>query len=379
MIRAYKYRKLEPDMHTKLPFVTVNKGDSTFYFKESIPQNYSLLTTRMNEELKGSSTMAFLIIRNDSIIYENYADGFTATSLFPSFSVAKSFVSTLVGIALQEGKIRSLQEPFTNYLPKFLKKNNHYSSITLQHLLDMRSGLDWNEGSYGLKDDAIKMGFRPNITPYVYKVRMKEPPGKFEYQSINTMLLAMVVEKATGMSISSYLQQKIWQPLQMENTATWTTDKHDRELVYAGINATAKDFAKLGRLYLHHGYWNGKQIINTEWVNTTTGIENMKAAEGYKNQFWGTNAYKEFADSITAAENAAMMKASNGKVYSYKANDGSKKFYISYTSPSFYAQGILGQFVYVNPTNNTIIVRLGKEWSKNYSLERFVASVSDQL
>ena len=268
----------------------------------------------------------------------------------------------------------------TNYLPEFLQKDERFKQITIQHLLDMRSGLKWNEGNYGLKDDAIKMAFRPNITPYIYKVKVKELPGKQQYQSINTLLLAMIIEKATGTSITNYLQQKLWQPLGMETKATWTTDKHKREIAYAGLNATARDFAKFGDLFLHNGKWNGKQIISKDWVNSTASVDSMKKWEGYRNQFWGSEGNQQFSDSLSAVAGVASLKGSSGNVKSYTSNGGAKMYYITYTSPSFYALGILGQYIYINPANNTVIVRMGHFWKHpSMSLYDFVSSVSGGL
>jgi len=379
MVRAYKNRKLTLRSHEHLPSRPVQKGDSVFHFAEGAGSPaYAPIQQKLDKELAGTSTAAFLVVRNDSIIYEKYFDGFNQQSLLPSFSVVKSFVATLVGICREEGKIKSLDQPFTDYLPRFLQKDPRFSQITIQHLLDMRSGLNWNEGEYGLKDDAIKMAFRPNITPHVYKVKIREAPGKFEYQSINTLLLAMVVEKATGKPISQYLQEKIWQPLQMESNATWSSDKRKREIAYAGLNATARDFAKFGRLYLREGDWQGKQIISRAWVMETTG--NGRGVEGYKNQFWGTSSYTTFPDSLAAAEAGRYAVGSSGKVYSYISKEKLKQYYIVNTTPAYYALGILGQYIYINPATHTTIVRLGYFWKHpTYSADGLIRAVSEAL
>ncbi|MFT3702960.1 MAG: serine hydrolase [Agriterribacter sp.] len=381
VLRAYNNRHLTLTSHKHLPFTTINKGDNSFHFFEGDNQEkFQTSKAKLDTELINTETAAFLIVRNDSIIYEKYFDGFDQTSLLPSFSVVKSFVGTLTGICFEEGKIKSLQEPMTDYLPEFIKKDERFKQITIQHLLDMRSGLKWNEGSYGLKDDAIKMAFRPNITPYVYKVKIKEPPGKQEYQSINTLLLAMIVERATGMHISEYLQQKLWQPLGMETNGTWTTDKHKREIAYAGLNATARDFAKFGDLYLHKGEWNGKHILSKEWINNTTGVDSMTKWEGYRNQFWGTETYQEFTDSASAMAAGPSINISNEKVSVFTTKEGVKKYYVEHAGASFYALGILGQYIYINPANNSVIVRLGHFWKHpQMSLDDFVSGISGGL
>lgn len=381
MVRAYKNRKLTLRSHENLPSVPIQNGESGFHFADATGNvKYHDQQERLTQELTGTQTAAFLIIRRDSILYEQYFDGFDRSSLLPSFSVVKSFVATLMAICHEEGKIKSLNEPFTNYLPKFLKKDPRFAQITIQHLLDMRSGLQWNEGQYGLKDDAIKLAFRPNMQPHIYKVKIKEVPGiNTEYQSINTLLLAMIISKATGKSVSEYLSEKIWKPLQMEYPATWSSDKRHLEIAYAGLNATVRDFAKLGRLYLREGDWNGKRILSKEWIDSTlTG--QLMLEEGYKNQFWGNRSYEIFPDSLSALTAVSSGKYAKPALHSYNLKDGLKQFYVSYAGRGYYALGILGQYIYINPANESIIVRLGYNWNKKgISLHGFITDVSKGL
>jgi CubicO group peptidase (beta-lactamase class C family) len=378
MVRAYKNRKLDLRSHNDLPSVPIRNGETAFHFTDATGlEQTKPWRTELDRGLEGSQTAAFLVIRHDSILYERYFDGFDRSSLLPSFSVVKSFVATLTGIAHDEGKIRSLDEPMTNYLPKFLKKDPRFAQITIQHLLDMRSGLQWNEGSYGLKDDAIRLGFRPNMKPHVYKVKIKEAPGRqTEYQSINTLLLAMIITKATGKTAAEYMSEKIWKPLQMEYAATWNTDKRHLEIAYAGLNATARDFAKLGRLYMREGDWDGKRIVSKEWIDSTlTG--QLMLEEGYKNQFWGNRSYEVFPDSLSALAAASSGKYAKPAFHTYNLKNGSKQFYISFAGRGYYALGILGQYIYINPVNESIIVRLGYNWTKKgVSLHQFVTQVS---
>ena len=145
----------------------------------------------------------------------------------PSFSVIKSFVGTLIGMAHDEGRIASLYAPITKYLPELGKKDVRFGNITIQNLLDMRSGIAWNEGSYNLKDDAIKMGFRPNILKYALRVTVATiPENDDEYKSINTLLLGIILERVYHQKLALLLEQKIWKPMGMESHATLNTDKH---------------------------------------------------------------------------------------------------------------------------------------------------------
>jgi CubicO group peptidase (beta-lactamase class C family) len=381
-IRAYKFRHLSLKDHERIPSAAIAKGEGESPFA-SLPDTaqYSMLRQRLTTSLTNTYTAAFMVIRNDTILYEHYFDGFDQTSLLPSFSVAKSFVGTLVGIALDEGKINSLQDPITRYLPQLLQRDKRYADITLQHLLDMRSGLQWNEGSYGLKDDAIKMGFRPNMYPYILKVQVeKAPGGDFNYQSINTQLLAMAVEKATDQTIAQYLQAKLWQPLGMESRATWNTDKKKRVIAFGTLNATARDFAKLGRLYLQGGSHNGKQIVSAAWVNNTVLGDSMQRNGMYHNQWWASGRYKTFKDSVQAA-NYLQGRQLRGPVKTYTAGGGTKQYFITLPDIAYYAEGILGQFVYVVPAKNLILVRLGHDW-KHPSFgqaESFLQTLGEEL
>jgi CubicO group peptidase (beta-lactamase class C family) len=227
-IRAYKFRHLELLDHEKLPSLNIEAAANPFQYAANKTNAYSDISNWLDSNLQQTYTAAFLVIKNDTVLYEKYFDQYNRQTLLPSFSVAKSFVSTLVGIALEEGKIKSLCEPITNYIPELAKKDKRFKNITIQHLLDMRSGIAWNEGDYGLKDDAIKMGFRPNMMRYIKKIKIATAPkDDSEYKSINTMLLGIIVTRATGKQLNKYLQEKIWQPLGIESHATWNTDMED--------------------------------------------------------------------------------------------------------------------------------------------------------
>ena len=369
-VRAYKFRKLNITDHERLPSRPVQAPASHYQYKEAYLSATNELSRWLDQSLDSSYTAAFLVIRNDSILYEKYFAPSTKESLLPSYSVMKTFMGTLTGIAAEEGKIKSLHDPVTDYIPELLKNDKRFANISIQNLLDMRSGIQWNEGSYGLKDDAIKMAFRPNMMKYVKKLKIDSAPDKdSSYKSINTMLLGIIVTRATGVPLNKYLQQKIWQPMGMESNATLNTDKRHMPIAYAGLNAAARDYAKLGSLFLKKGNWEGKQIISAGWVNASVSKDSMFAYNGYRNQWWGVDDYKYFSDSMQALE----YKTAHGPstIHSYIARkDGKKYFSVAQASSRYYAEGILGQFIYVNPDKNLVIVRLGHYWnSRRYSLE----------
>ncbi|HSC53534.1 MAG TPA: serine hydrolase [Phnomibacter sp.] len=379
--RAYKYRNF--DLKDMGHFDTALLPASThpFYFKQGNTNKYPKLKPTLDSLLAHTSTYAFLVIKNDSIIYENYFDGLNDSMIYPSFSVAKSFVATMVAIALKEGSIKSLQEPITNYLPSLLKRDKRFADITIQHLLDMRSGIKSSEKYDSPTSDVIKMGFTNNITPKALKLSIEKPPGKDTYKSVNTQLLGMIVESATHKKLQQYMQEKLWQPLGMESDATWNIDsrKHQQVRAFCCINATARDFAKLGRLYLNNGQWNGNQMLPTDWVNNSVSNDSMVRYGGYRNQWWSSPAQLEFSDSSLAAR---FVKDRSGMATVSEVLDkaGKKRYKVYYRNGAYHAEGILGQFIYVQPKNKVVIVRLGHYWQHpTYQVENLIYTIGEEL
>jgi CubicO group peptidase (beta-lactamase class C family) len=215
-----------------------------------------------------------------------------------------------------------VNEPITNYIPELLK--NGFDKVTIKHLLQMTSGIKFNESYVNPFGDAASFYYGLNLRKIISKMKLKTEPGKeFEYVSGNTQLLGLVLERALkNKAITSYLQEKIWTPLGMEFDASWSIDrkKDGLEKTFCCINARARDFAKIGRLYKNKGNWDGKQIVSEKWVEESTKLDTTEGSESYyQYQWWLPNPSKDFM-----------------------------------------AEGILGQFVYVNPSKDLIIVRLGK-------------------
>lgn len=376
--RAYKYRNFYLKDLDKMAAAELPASPSPFYFYSgTAPASFSHF---LDTNLSNTYTYGFLVIRNDSILYEKYFDNLHEKSLLPSFSVAKSFVATLIQMAHEEGKIKSLQEPITHYLPFLLKKDKAFANITIQHLLDMRSGIKSNENYDNPFSDVLKLGFTKNLEGKIKKLRIEKAPGQKEYKSVNTQLLAMITEQATGKKIQEYLIEKIWQPLGMETTATWNIDSKRKNTAraFCCINATARDFAKLGRLYLNNGNWNGKQLISPDWVNTTVNTDSMRKYEGYKNQWWGGNSAEYFTDSLQAVTYAAKNNCTN--VFAYTAKNGVRYYGARCASAPYLAEGILGQYVFVHPAKRLIIVRLGHYWKHpGFNAESFIYQAARQL
>lgn len=281
--------------------------------------------------LQKNKTVAFLIIKNDSILYENYWNGYDEASIVASFSMAKSVTSILIGCAIDDGLIESVQEPVTNYVPEL--KANGFEKVTIEHLLQMTSGLKFNEGYFNPFGEVAGFYYGTNLRKSISKLKLKTEPGiEFEYLSGNTQILGLILERALkDQSVSDYLQEKLWQPLGMEYDATWSLDrkKNGLEKTFCCLNARARDFAKIGRLYQNKGNWNGRQIVSEEWVARSTQVDTSHGSSPkYQYQWW------------------------------LPGEEG-----------DFMAKGILGQYIYVNPNRNLIIVRLGKkegevDWDK---------------
>ncbi len=301
---------------------------SPFYFETTKSGKFpkELDGIPFDNYLDDNKTVAFLIIRNDTIQYEKYFKGFNKNSIVPSFSMSKSVTSILIGCAIDEGLIKSVDEPITNYIPELIK--NGFNKVTIKHLLQMTSGIKFNESYVNPFGDAASFYYGFNLRKEIGKMKLKTEPGKqFEYVSGNTQLLGLVLERSLkDKSITSYLQEKIWTPLGMEYDASWSIDrkKNGLEKTFCCINARARDFAKIGRLYKNKGNWNGKQIVSQKWVEESTKLDTTEgSAKFYQYQWW-----------------------------------------LPTPNEDFMAEGILGQFVYVNPTKDLIMVRLGNNEGK---------------
>lgn len=272
----------------------------------------------LNDEL---GTAAFLIIKNDSIWFEKYYNGYNQNSRTNSFSMAKSIVAALLGKAIKDRHIKSLEQPVTDYFPQFDK------DLTVGDLASMASGLDWNENYYNPFGMTAEAYFGEDIRELALDLKVTEEPGlKFEYLSGNTILLGMVIEKATAKTLSEYLSESFWKPLGMQEDALWQLDSRESgmEKAYCCIASNARDFAKIGRLYKNHGQWRGKRILDSSYVARSIAPR-FKESPQYGYGFW---------------------------LSKYKNKD------------FFYMRGILGQYVVVIPEDDLIIVRLGRELIK---------------
>jgi CubicO group peptidase (beta-lactamase class C family) len=305
--------------YKEFPNRTIQKGTAQPW---AVSKDYNSVpaTDKLNTTHKNLQTVAFLIIKNDSIWHESYFEGYTNTSKSNSFSIAKSIVSAALGKAIMEGKIKSLDQKVTDFFPKL--KGKFAKEVTVGDLSSMASGLSWDEKYYSPFSIVTRAYFDDHLKEVILGLSIKDKPGQeFRYLSGATQLLAMCIEKATGEYLSNYVSEHFWKPMGAENDALWQLDEADTgiEKAYCCIASTARDFARFGKLYKQNGIWNGKQILPRSFVEKSLQPRFSDSPE-YGYGWW--------------------LHQINGKRV-------------------FYMRGHLGQFVIVLPEDDVIIVRLG--------------------
>jgi CubicO group peptidase (beta-lactamase class C family) len=342
----------------KFPSHPLNPAPEAYQFAQApdprVEQLFAQLagTGDWNSFLEANSTQAFIVIKDGAILYENYFNETQRDSIVTSFSMAKSFTSALIGIAIHEGYIHSLDDPITAYLPELAARDLRFNDITIRHLLLMASGLDYQAfRSYLLDGDDPLTTYYPDQRQLALEnTHIIDPPGLyFQYNKYHPQLLGMILERATGMPVTTYLQTRIWDKIGMEFAGSWSTDSKasDFEKMETGVNARAIDFAKFGLLYLNGGSWEGQQVIPQAWVDQSTqplipddyaayyrGVLDPLPGQGYYKYLWWGMLHP----------------------------DGSY---------DFSAEGDKGQYIYISPSANLVIVRNGitygiptEEWSK---------------
>ncbi|MCK7589587.1 beta-lactamase family protein [Subsaxibacter sp. CAU 1640] len=286
---------------------------------------------------KSNGTIAYVIIKNDSIWFENYYDGFGEDSKSNSFSMAKSYVSGLMFKAIEEGYIKSLDQPVGDFFPEF--SEGLAAKMTVGDLSSMASGTNWDEAYYSPFSITTRAYFDDDLEKVILGLKVVEQPGtKWKYASGDTQLLAMVIEKATGKKLYNYLSESFWKPLGSENSTLWQVDSDDHDLVkaYCCIASNAKDFARFGKLFKDHGKWNGKQILDS------THVAKMVTPRFAESPQYGYGWWLKDA--------------------------GDKRF--------FMMRGHLGQYVIVEPDDNVIIVRLGHSKGAGDAVASFTNDIS---
>jgi len=311
------------------------------------PEFYLNGSTKKNTKtfLNYTRTTGLLITHNDTIVYESYDNDLQPDETHISWSVSKSLIATLIGIAVEKDMF-SIDEPVTKYLPKF--KNTGYDNVIIKDILQMSTGVGFNENYADFNSDINKFGRAfatgTSLEDFSKTLERESEPGTVcHYVSINTQILGLLLAEVTGRSITDLTHEWLWQPMGAEYPANWIVDNTGFEVVLGGLNATLRDFSKLGLLYLHNGNYNGHQIISPEWISDATTpdaphlMPDVSARSlGYGYQWW------------------------------IPPNDGG----------AFFAHGIYNQFIYIQPDKNLVITKLS---ANHHFKTEGSATVTDHL
>lgn len=320
--KALIYQQPNIDDLNIFPYHTIVNNGKKEPWALSSAYNKTKLSDTLRNVLEKYETVAFLVIKNDSIRYEEYWDNYNDSSSSNSFSVAKSIVGTLIGIAIDEGKIESENDAVGKYLPEFNKGD--LKKIKIIDVLKMSSGLNFKESYSTPFNQTTDAYYGTDLRKLIYSLKLETEPGtEFYYRSGDTQILSFVLKAATGKSISEYASEKLWSKIGAEQNAYWSLDHEGGdEKAYCCFYSNARDFAKIGKLYMQNGKWDSTQVLSETWVKKSTTPhylpENGVKTNQYGLQWW---------------------------VY----ND------------IYYCRGILGQYVICDPSNNMIVVRLGKK------------------
>jgi CubicO group peptidase (beta-lactamase class C family) len=311
------------------PLRKIEKANAPQSWEYDSAYNSAVIPADFMSIIDSNDTHAFIVIQNGKLLFEKYWDGYDSARLSGSFSAAKSIVSLLIGIALDEGKIKSLDEPVANYVDHF--KTNGLEKVTIKHLLTMSSGTNYMESDKSYFSMNAYGYYGDDLVHMVEMMERKEEPGQFwQYRSGDTQVLGLVVEKAFGQNISSLVTERFYKPMGAEYDAFWLLDGEEkREKAFCCFNAVARDYAKFGQLVLNKGNWNGKQIVSEKYISEATSPasflkdrdENNRPVDFYGYQYW-------------------ILKHSG--VTAITQN------------------GLFGQYVYIIPEKNAVVVRLGE-------------------
>lgn len=331
----------------------IKASDSTFLFKKNLNAGYveSLFHDKVistgnksfDEWAEKSKTTALIYIQRDTILYEKYFNGFDRESYFHSQSMAKSFISLLIGFAIQDGYIQSIADPMTKYIPELKERDSRFEKITIKDLLMMRSGLKYNTSTLPFlnihapwHDEAVGYYHEDVRKLLLEKVEISNEPGKyFQYCNYNTSYLGLIIEKVTGKTVSQYLEEKLWSQI-MEYDALFSIDSKESGFEYmpSRLIARAIDYARFGRLFLNDGNWNGKQLISASWVQEST-LEDKSVLRKYYPDYFGGGCRRTYY------------------TYQWWGHINCDSTY------QFFANGNLGQIIYIIPHEDIIIVHCG--------------------
>jgi CubicO group peptidase (beta-lactamase class C family) len=276
--------------------------------------------------LAKNDTRAFLVLHDDAIVYEHYFGKVTAETRLPAFSMSKTYAATLVGCAIQDGLIASTDELLSSYLPELASRRG-YDHITIDELLRMTSGIDFQEESVA----GAVLYYSTNLRNEMYSYDVKWEPGThYLYGSVSTQLLWDVLHRILGgKTVAQYFGERLWSPLGAEEDAAWSLDSASSgiEKFFGGFSATARDHARLGLLFLHGGSFNGREVVPEAWIERSISPDGV----------------------------AGILETSDGKV-----RHGKYQWFLTLDGRGFFAKGYHGQYVFVVPAKHAVFVRFGE-------------------
>ena len=311
------------------PTRLVASGGAPQYWPLDSNYNKGVIPDSLMNIIDSNDTHAFIVIQNGKLLYEKYWDGYTSKTLSGSFSAAKSIISLLIGIALDEGKIKSLDEPVSNYVPHF--KNEGLDKVRIKDLLTMSSGTNYRESDLSYFSLNASAYYGDDEAYLINNLKAKEPAGvNWDYRSADSQVLGFIIEKAFGQNISELVSERFMKPMGAEADALWLLDgakKHEK--TFCCFNGVAHDYARFGQLVLNNGLWNGKQIVSESYIKAATTpasylkdpYENGSPVDFYGYQYW---MFNEQGHEVVAQN------------------------------------GLFGQYVFIIRDKNAVVVRLGE-------------------
>lgn len=318
------------------PNTNLNHNDQIYqlpnHYRE-LPETYVYegKNIKLNEWIKRTDTTGIIVIKDGNVVFENYYHGNNKLSHAIVFSVSKSFVSFLIGVALEEGKIESLHDPVDKYVPDL--KGSGYEDVSIKNVLQMSSGIKFTEDYHDLKSDIARLAAAVSVgslDKFIASLKNERTPGSYnKYVSADTQVLSMVLKEATNKSLTDYMQEKLWSQLGAEDNAEWLTDKYGTEMALGGLNVTIRDLARFGLLYLNKGQnFKGEQLVSSDWIeaSVTPDAPHLMPGRDNPNSEWILGyGYQWWIPEIPEGDYAAI--------------------------------GIYGQFIYVHPEFNVVIAK----------------------
>jgi CubicO group peptidase (beta-lactamase class C family) len=320
---TYLHGKIKPDIDDQSFFDTrkINRGEAI-----NLPAKLNVLSNENVAFLNSTESEAFLVFKNDTLVSEWYGNYGADSTHWNSFSMAKSVISLLIGCAIEDGQISSLQDPISKYIAW------SGNDVTLEQLLHMSSGIPFGESYSSPFGYMAKAYYHSDLKAITAPFKVEQTPGSYwSYEGGNTVLLGMVLEAATKKKISNYFEEKIWTKIGAASPAYWNLDTENGfEKPFTGVYATAKDFGMLGQCILHHGKVNGQEIIDSAYLAQSFEPWTIQDGKNSVCDWYGLHWWMGEIDGVK-----------------FKS-----------------ARGMRGQYIVIIPEKNMVVVRIGHQQSK---------------